>query len=380
LVANAQTYNVTVANPAPGGGTSAPALFPITGAFTVAPTVSSPNGGPNPVAIATGDFNGDGKLDMAVANASTHSIQILLGNGDGTFTTGTSFVVGASVTSVPTAIAVGDFNEDGKLDLLIGVSPDSLVDVFAGDGTGNFTLANTVTNIVNPVSLAVTDLNQDGFSDFVVANGQDNTVNVFLGRGNGTFWITNTPLATALKAPVQVLVSDFNNDGYGDAMIVNSGNNTLTILPGKGTGAFGNAAAAISLASAPSQVVAGDFNADGKMDIAVVSQAANTVTVYLGNGNNTFQAGVAYATGIGPDSVAVGDVNGDGLLDLVTANSTAGSVSVLLGTGAGAFGTHTDFVTGAGPQSIVIGDFNNNGRLDFVTADSVGDMVTLLLQ
>jgi len=380
LVANAQTYNVTVANPAPGGGTSAPALFPITSAFTVAPTVSSPNGGPNPVAIATGDFNGDGKLDMAVANASTHSIQILLGNGDGTFTTGTSFVVGASVTSVPTAIAVGDFNEDGKLDLLVGVSPDSLVDVFAGDGTGNFTLANTLTNIVNPVSLAVTDLNQDGFSDFVVANGQDNTVNVFLGRGNGTFWITNTPLATALKAPVQVLVSDFNNDGYGDAMIVNSGNNTLTILPGKGTGAFGNAAAAISLASAPSAVVAGDFNADGKMDIAVVSQAANTVTVYLGNGNNTFQAGVAYATGIGPDSIAVGDVNGDGLLDLVTANSTAGSVSVLLGTGAGAFGTHTDFVTGAGPQSIVIGDFNNNGRLDFVTADSVGDMVTLLLQ
>jgi phospholipase C len=379
-VATAQTVNVTVANPAPGGGISVPALFPITATATVAPTANTINGGANPTQLATGDFNGDGKLDMAVVNGSNHTIQILLGNGDGTFTTGAAFVVGSSVTSVPTSIAVGDFNEDGKLDLLVGVSPDSIVDVFAGDGTGNFTLANTLTSIVNPVSLAVSDLNQDGFSDFIVANGQDNTVTVFLGRGNGTFWITTTPLATALKAPAQVLVSDFNNDGYGDAMIVNNGNNTLTILPGKGTGAFGNAAAAISLASAPSAVVVGDFNLDGKLDIAVVSQTANNVTVYLGNGNDTFQAGVAYATGNGPNSIAVGDVNGDGILDLVTANSTDGSVSVLLGVSGGTFGTHTDFVTGAGSQSIVIGDFNNNGKLDFATADATGNMVTVLTQ
>ncbi len=379
-IATAQTANITVVNPAPGGGISQPALFPITSSFTVNPTASSPNGGANPVLLATGDFNKDGKLDLAVANGSTQTIQILLGNGDGTFTTGTSFTVGSSITSLPTSIAVGDFNKDGNLDLVVGVSPDSILDVFFGDGTGNFTLANTITSVVNPVSVAVTDFNLDGFPDLVVANGQDNTVTVFLGRGNGTFWITNTPLATALSIPVQVLTSDFNNDGYADVMIVNSQNNTLTILPGKGTGAFGNAAAAISLASSPSAVVAGDFNVDGKVDIAVVSQAANTVTVYLGNGNDTFQPGVVYSTGIGPDSVAVADVNGDGILDLITANSTAGSVSVLLGTGTGTFGTHTDFVTGAGPQSIVIGDFNNNGKLDFATADSLGNMVTLLLQ
>jgi phospholipase C len=380
MVATAQTANITVSNPAPGGGTSAPAMFPITKSFTVTPSVLTPNGGVNPVLLATGDFNGDGKLDMAVANGSTHSIQILLGNGDGTFTEGASFSVGSSVTSVPTSIAVGDFTEDGKLDLLVGVSPDSIIDVFAGDGTGNFTLANTITSVVNPASIAVSDFNLDGFSDFAVANAEDNTVTIYLGRGNGTFWITSTPLATALSSPIQVIATDFNNDGYADLMIVNNKNNTLTILPGKGTGAFGNAAAAISLASAPSAVIAGDFNVDGKVDIAVVSQAANTVTVYLGNGNDTFQAGVVYATGIGPDSIAVADVNGDGFLDLVTANSTAGSVSVLLGTGTGTFGTHTDFVTGAGPQSIVLGDFNNNGKLDFATADSVGNMVTLLLQ
>jgi hypothetical protein len=379
LVASAQTANITVVNPAPGGGTSAPAMFPVTASFTPAPVSNSVNAGSNPLLIAKGDFNGDGKLDMAVANGSTHSIQVMLGNGDGTFTAGSSFVVGSSPVSVPTSIAVADFTEDGKLDIAVGVSPDSIIDIFTGDGTGNFTLVNTIPTVVNPVSMVVTDFNLDGFSDLAVANGQDNTVTVFLGRGNGSFWITSTPLATALSGPVQVLASDFNNDGFAELMIVNSKNNTITILPGKGTGAFGNAAAALTLASAPSAVAVGDFNLDGKMDIAVVSQTGNTVTVYLGNGNNTFQTGVPYATGTGPDSVAVADVNGDGLLDLVTANS-GGTVSVLLGVAGGTFGTNTDFTAGAGAQSLVIGDFNNNGKLDFATADATANVVTVLTQ
>ncbi len=379
-IATAQTANITVVNSAPGGGTSNVALLPVTTAFTPAPVATSVNAGANPVLVAKGDFNGDGKLDLAVANGSTHSIQIMLGNGDGTFTAGASFSVGSGTASVPTSMAVGDFTEDGKLDLAVGVSPDSIVEIFAGDGTGNFTLVDTIPTVVNPVSLFASDFNQDGFLDLAVANGQENTVTVFLGRGNGSFWITSTLFATALSGPVQIAVADFNNDGVPDIMVVNSKNNTITTLPGKGDGTFGAAAAALALSATPSAVAVGDFNGDGKMDIAVTSQTGNKVTVYFGNGNNTFQAGVAHATGAGPDSVVVGDVNGDGILDLVTANSTAGTVSILLGAASGTFGAHTDFSAGGGAQSIVIGDFNNNGKLDFATADASANLLKILVQ
>jgi phospholipase C len=378
-VATAHTANITVANPAPGGGVSATAFLPVTNSFTMAAVTSTVPAGANPTLLASGDFNGDGNLDLAVTNGRTHTIDILLGDGEGTFSNGASFSVGNGPASQPISIAVGDFNGDGHLDLVVGVGPDSTFQVFLGDGTGNsFSALSPVISVVSPKSLAVTDLNLDGFPDLVVANGMDNTVSPFLGRGNGTFWRQSTPAATALSSPVQVLVSDFNRDGNPDVMIVNSKNNTLTILPGRGTGGFSKAVT-LSLASAPSAVATADFNGDGIMDIAVASRAASTVTVYFGNGDYTFQAGALYATGTGPNSVAVGDVNGDGILDLVTANSS-GSVSVLLGIAGGTFGAHTDIATAAGSQSIVIGDFNNNGKLDIATANATANTVSILTQ
>jgi phospholipase C len=378
-VATAQTLNVTVVNPGPGGGVSNSALFPITNAFTVAPVASTVAVGANPTILATGDFNGDGLLDIAVANGATNSINILLGNGTGGFTNGGSFTVAGGATSQPTSLAVGDFNEDGHADLAVGISPDSIIQTYVGDGTGNFTPGSTMTSVVNPTSIAVSDLNQDGFADLVVANAMDNTVTVFLGKGDGSFFLSSMPPTTALSNPVQVVISDFNNDGVADMLLVNSENNTLTILTGKGDGTF-KVVTTQALASVPSAVVAADFNADAKIDIAVVSAAGNNVTVFLGNGNGTFQTGVAYPTGSGPNSVAVGDVNGDGIIDLVTANSAGGNISVLLGTATGTFGAHTDFAADAGAQSIVIGDFNNNGKLDFATANATANTVTILTQ
>ncbi len=372
---NAQSAVITVVNPAPGGGVSNPVLLPITTSAAVSYVSQDLPAGANPNALATGDFNGDGKTDIAVANLNAKTVGILLGNGDGTFNFGATL----STADQPLSLVVGDFNKDGHLDIAVGNNaPTSTVQIFLGDGTGNFTAVSTVVNTVDPVALAVGDLNGDGFPDLVVANYMINTISIFLGKGDGTFWPSSTP-TLILSGPIALRVADFNNDGIPDVAIANNKSNTVVIATGKGNGTVVSKGT-LTLASVPSAIGVADFNADGKMDLAVASQAASTVTVYAGNGNGTFQTGVINNVASGPDSIAIGDVNGDGILDLVTANTTANNVSVLLGSGGGLFQAHPDVSTNLGPQSIVIGDFNSNGKLDIAVADSSANKISILTQ
>jgi phospholipase C len=373
-IATATTARVTVTNPVPGGGVSNTLLVPVTTSFTPALTGQDWPVTGEATAIATADFNGDGNTDIAMISQGGNTLTILLGNGNGTFTTGATYNTGNS----PAAIAVADFNKDGIPDLAVANSADSTVTIFLGDGTGNFNPVPTLINTVDPVAIVAADFNHDGFPDFVVANYMINTISVFLGRGDGTFLATSTP-ALIVDGPSALAVSNFTSTGFADIAIANSKGTTVSILPGNGDGTF-KKAASLSLASAPAWIGAADFNGDGKMDLAVVSKAASTVSVYLGNGNDTFTLASVNATGAGADSVDIGDVNGDGILDLVTANSTANSVSVLLGTGGGVFQNHHDYKTNLGPQSVAIGSFNQNGKLDVAVADSGADDVTVLTQ
>jgi phospholipase C len=371
-IAKATTAAITVSNPAPGGGVSNTVLLPVSTVTALSLASQDVSTAGSPVAVVSGDFNGDGHIDLAVADQSTNMISILLGNGDGTFTAGVTLTAG----NHPSALAAGDFNHDGKLDLAVGNSPDSTITIFLGDGTGNFTAVPTLVNTVNPVSIAVSDFNRDGFSDLVVANYMVNTISVFLGKGDGTFWPTSTPAVT-LNGPTAVAVGDFNQDGIPDIAIANNKGTTISILPGVGDGTFGKAAS-LTLSSAPSWIGTADFNGDGKIDLAVVSSAASTVTIYSGTGNNGFAIGTVNSTGSAPNSVAIGDINGDGILDLVTANGSSNSVSVLLGSGSGVFQSHQDFATNLGPQSVVLADFNQNGQLDIAVADSQTSAITVL--
>ena len=262
------------------------------------------------------------------------------------------------------AIATGDFNGDGIPDL--AMASRSGISVALGKGDGTF--KPRVTYAVNgaPVFIAVADLNGDGHLDLVTAN-VFRTVSVLFGNGDGTF---GSPASyNVVEGPSSIAVGDFNGDGKPDLLVASSDINSsgLSLLLNNGDGTFGKAKEFDSNLS-PTSVVAGDFNHDGKLDAATINSSG--VSVLPGNGDGTFKTPVTYSTGLDSQGLAVGDLNGDGNLDLVVANfgnlSTPGSVSILLGNGDGSFQSSVNYSLAIGAFHVVLNDVNHDGKLDVV--------------
>jgi hypothetical protein len=367
-IANFSTASVKVVNPAPGGGASNVAYFETTRPTTSVSwsIASSPASGTGPFSVAIADFNGDGKVDMAVTNGGSNNVSVLLGKGDGTFQAAVNYPAGTN----PTSVTVGDFNGDGKLDLAVANNGTNTVSIFLGKGDGTFQAAVNYPTGTNPTSVAAGDFNGDGKLDLVVANGGSGNVSILVGNGDGTFQ-TRLDYSVA-SAPRSLAVGDFNGDGKLDLAVANSGSGNISIILGNGDGTFQTA---VDYPAGPNSnsVAVGDFNGDGKLDLAVAND--HGVNIFLGNGDGTFPPFVAYATGIATDSVALGDFNGDGKLDLAVANSF--SAVVLLGNGNGTFGPGMEYAAGASPVSLAVGDFNGDGRLDMAVT---GTTVSVLLQ
>jgi len=375
-IATAGTAWVTVASPPPGGGTSNVAFFTVTantGDSVAFSLVSSLITGQDPSSVAVGDFNGDGKLDLAVANMWGGTVSILLGDGKGNFTLASSPHTGNTASSV----AVGDFNGDGKLDLAVANMSDATVSILLGDGTGNFTLASSLAVGSWPISVAVGDFNGDGKLDLAVANMYGPTVSILLGDGTGNFTLASSPATGSW--PSSVAMGDFNGDGKLDLATANCVSDTVSILLGDGTGNF-TLGSSPAVGSCPLSVTAGDFNGDGSLDLAVANQLSNTVSILLGDGKGNFSLASSPSTGSAPSSVAVGDFNGDGKLDLAIANYTNYTVSVLLGDGAGQFSLASSPTAGNYPRSVAVGDFNEDGKLDLAVANFDDVRVSILLQ
>jgi phospholipase C len=379
-IASEGTGLVTVVNPEPGGGTSNVVLFPVnTSETSPSFTVTNISTGAGAAAVAVGDFNNDGIPDLAVTNPTAGTVSILLGSGHNTFTLSDTLTTPTGNTE-PTSIAVGDFNSDGNLDLAVGNIPSSTITIFLGNGTGNFSVGATLSDVVDPVSITTADLNKDGHLDLVVSNPAINTIAVLLGKGDGTFLATSDSPATNLEAPMSIAVADFNQDGTLDLAIANETTGNVDILTGQGDGTFKTKYTTITAGAGASAIVAADFNGDGKADLAVVNKTVGTVTIFLATTGGAFASGVTYATAAGPSSLVVGDFNNDGVLDIVTTNATAGNLSLLLGIKGGTFQTHTEFGAGTGPQAIAIGDFNQNGKLDVVVANPSTNGVSTVVQ
>ena len=332
--------------------------------------------GLGPIAIAVGDFNLDGKPDVATANSNGNTVSVLLNNGNGTFATKVDYATG----SVPYSVAVGDFNRDGRPDLAVTNFTSNTVSVFINNGDGTFATKVDHGTGPGPVSVAVGDFNLDGKPDLAVANSNGNTMSVLLNNGAGVFapkvdYITGS-------APFSVAVGDFNLDGKLDLAVANNGSDTVSVFLNAGSGTF---AAKVDYStgagSAPESVAVGDFNLDGKPDLAVANIGANNVSVLLNNGSGTFAAHVDYGTGVSPNWVTIGDFNLDGKLDLATANTSGHNASVLINNGGGTFAAKVDYELGlgSGPEAVAVGDFNLDGKPDLAVANGSNNTVSELL-
>jgi hypothetical protein len=338
--------------------------------------------GLKPASVITADFNGDGKLDLAVAGKSANTVSILLGKGDGSFGPKTDFVTSAG----PSAVTAGDFNSDGKLDLAVAGKSANMVSILLGKGDGTFGEPTNFAVGTGPVSVATADFNGDGKLDLAVANRDSNTASVLLGRGDGTFG-PKTDFATG-ALPVFVVAGDFNADGKLDLAVANNSLGTVSILGGKGDGTFGPKTDFVTGLD-PKSLTTAVFNLNHKLDVATANSSANSASVLLGKGDGTFDPKVDLGTDTGPISVTAADFNGDGKMDLMTGNMGSGyygfygyypTVSLFRGNGNGTFGPRADFSTGSTPGSLATGDFNGDGNLDVATANADGNSVSVLLR
>ena len=329
----------------------------------------------SPGAIVTGDFNGDGRPDIAVLSPSTGVLAIVLNDRDGVFSAAGTYDVGVGSVHLISA----DFNGDGHLDLAIANYLSGTVMVLLGNGDGSFQPAVRYAAGAGANWVAVGDVNGDGKPDLAVANALADSVTILLGNGDGSFTAAPTIALAKGSFPTAMAAGDFSRDGKLDLAVANARENSITILNGRGDGSFSKTRSLAVNCKTPASIAAAEFNGNGVIDLAVVGRNSNMVCVLPGNGDGGFGAEKDYRTELGNYSIVAADLNGDGLADVVVTNFASHTVSLLAGNDNGSLQPVRTLEAGAGPSFVAAADMDGDGRPDLVVVDALSNTVSVLM-
>jgi uncharacterized protein YjdB len=363
--------------------------------------------GNNPDFVAIGDIDGDGKADMIVTNNTASSVSVYRNASSagsiaaGSFASKVDFTVGTE----PKGLAIGDVDGDGKLDLAVANKGSNSVSVFRNTSTagtitaGSFAAKVDFATNASPQAVAFGDIDGDGRGDMAVANFGASDISVFRNTGSsgsitsGSF-AAKVDFAVGAQPGESITIGDIDGDGKRDIATVASGDKVVLFLNTAASGSIttGSLASAVSLTTtaSPGSLAVGDIDGDAKPDLAITATSSDKVSVFRNISTSgtlttgSFATKVDFNTGATPRGIALGDINGDGKTDLIISNSGSNSVSVLRNTATvgavttGSFALKTDFTVASSPIGVAVGDLDGDGKADIIAANKSSNSVSVL--
>ena len=347
--------------------------------------------------VATGDIDGDGKPDLVVVSFGSSTVSVFRDTSSSGSITSASFAISVDLTtgSTPVNVAIGDIDGDGKLDLAVANNGSSNVSVFrntSSSGAISFDTRVDLTTGAHPNGVAIGDIDGDGMPDLVVTSGGSG-VSVFRNQSSsGSISFIAAVDFTTGSTPVSVAIGDIDGDGKPDVVVVNQSSNTVSVLRNTTSSPSITFDAKVdsTTGNTPVGVAIGDIDGDGKPDLAVVSNggALGTISVLRNlssSGIISLTRRVDFTTGKYPQGVAIGDVDGDGKPDLVVANGMETFVSVFRNTSSsgsitsGSLDAPVGLTTGTDPYAVALVDIDGDGKPDLATANYISGTVSILL-